>query len=93
MTMYFTLSAWKKIESCFTLILLSIFQVAQLPLNLSQGSWQHICVSWTQRGGVWQAYQGGKLKGEGNGLAAGHHIRPGGMLVLGQEQVSHYACI
>ncbi|XP_037544410.1 neuronal pentraxin receptor [Nematolebias whitei] len=63
-------------------------EVAQLPLNLSQGSWQHICVSWTQRGGAWQAYQGGKLKGEGNGLAAGHHIRPGGMLVLGQEQDS-----
>lgn len=63
-------------------------KVAQLPLNLSRGSWQHICVSWTQKGGVWQAYQGGKLKGEGEGLAAGHYIRPGGVLVLGQEQDS-----
>lgn len=63
-------------------------KVAQLPLNLSRGSWQHICVSWTQKGGAWQAYQGGKLRGEGHGLAAGHHIRPGGVLVLGQEQDS-----
>ncbi|XP_017272289.1 neuronal pentraxin-2 [Kryptolebias marmoratus] len=63
-------------------------KVAQLPLNLSRGSWQHICVSWTQKGGAWQAFQGGKLRGEGHGLAAGHHIRPGGMLVLGQEQDS-----
>ncbi|KAL6103260.1 uncharacterized protein ACO6RY_02694 [Pungitius sinensis] len=63
-------------------------KVAQLPLNLSRGSWQHICVSWSQKGGVWQAYQGGKLRGEGHGLATGHHIRPGGVLILGQEQDS-----
>lgn len=58
-----------------------------MPLNLSRGSWQHICVSWNQKGGAWQAYQGGKLRGEGHALAAGHHIRPGGVLILGQEQV------
>ncbi|XP_060882971.1 chromobox protein homolog 6 [Labrus mixtus] len=63
-------------------------KVAQLPLNLSRGSWQHICVSWSQKGGAWQAYQGGKLRGEGHALAAGHHIRPGGVLILGQEQDS-----
>uniref|UniRef100_A0A3P9KK39 Neuronal pentraxin receptor n=1 Tax=Oryzias latipes TaxID=8090 RepID=A0A3P9KK39_ORYLA len=63
-------------------------QAAELPLNLSRGNWQHICVSWTQKGGAWQAYQGGKHRCSGTGLAAGHHIRPGGMLVLGQEQDS-----
>ncbi|KAJ0058223.1 hypothetical protein NL108_009114 [Boleophthalmus pectinirostris] len=61
-------------------------KVVQLPLNITRGSWQHICVSWSQRGGTWQAYQGGRLRGEGHSLAAGHHIRPGGVLVLGQEQ-------
>ncbi|XP_076024196.1 neuronal pentraxin receptor a [Genypterus blacodes] len=61
-------------------------KVAQLPLNLSRSSWQHVCVSWGQKGGAWQAYQGGKLRGEGHGLAAGHHIRAGGVLILGQEQ-------
>uniref|UniRef100_A0A3P8WPL7 Neuronal pentraxin-2-like n=1 Tax=Cynoglossus semilaevis TaxID=244447 RepID=A0A3P8WPL7_CYNSE len=63
-------------------------KVAQLPLNLSRGSWQHICVSWNHKGGAWQAYQGGKLRGEGHALATGHHVRPGGVLVLGQEQDS-----
>ncbi|KAJ3601477.1 hypothetical protein NHX12_032445 [Muraenolepis orangiensis] len=63
-------------------------KVAQLPLNLTRGSWQHMCVSWSQKGGAWQAYQGGRLRGEGHGLAPGHHLRAGGQLVLGQEQDS-----
>ncbi|KAJ8371455.1 hypothetical protein AAFF_G00310540 [Aldrovandia affinis] len=61
-------------------------KVAQLPLSLPLDSWQHLCVSWTLRDGVWQAYQGGKLMGEGESLAAWHPIRPGGVLILGQEQ-------
>ncbi|KAJ8406691.1 hypothetical protein AAFF_G00296070 [Aldrovandia affinis] len=61
-------------------------KVAQLPLSLPPDSWQHVCVSWTLRDGVWKAYQGGKLKGEGEGLAAWHPIRAGGVLILGQEQ-------
>ncbi|TRY62387.1 hypothetical protein DNTS_006574 [Danionella cerebrum] len=61
-------------------------KVAQLPLSLLQGIWQHICVSWTLRDGVWKAYQGGKLKGRGEGLSAWHPIKSGGVLVLGQEQ-------
>ena len=65
-------------------------QVAQLPLSLPEGTWQHICVSWTLRDGVWRAYQGGKLTGQGEGLAAWHPIRPGGVLILGQEQVCTY---
>uniref|UniRef100_A0A671W6F4 Neuronal pentraxin receptor b n=1 Tax=Sparus aurata TaxID=8175 RepID=A0A671W6F4_SPAAU len=61
-------------------------KVAQLPLTLPQDEWQHICVSWTLRDGVWKAYQGGKMKGRGEGLAAWHPIKPGGVLILGQEQ-------
>ncbi|XP_052394460.1 neuronal pentraxin receptor-like isoform X1 [Carassius gibelio] len=63
-------------------------KVAQLPLSLPQGIWQHICVSWTLRDGVWKAYQGGKLRGRGEGLSAWNPIKSGGVLVLGQEQVS-----
>ncbi|KAK0133572.1 Neuronal pentraxin-2 [Merluccius polli] len=72
---------------CLALELLVNDKVAQLPLNLTRGSWQHMCVSWSQKGGAWQAYQGGRLRGEGHGLAPGHHLRAGGQLVLGQEQV------
>uniref|UniRef100_G3Q8L8 Chromobox homolog 6a n=1 Tax=Gasterosteus aculeatus TaxID=69293 RepID=G3Q8L8_GASAC len=61
-------------------------KVAQLPLSLPEDQWQHICVSWTLRDGVWKAYQGGKMKGRGEGLAAWHPIKPGGVLILGQEQ-------
>ncbi|KAJ8283638.1 hypothetical protein COCON_G00024880 [Conger conger] len=61
-------------------------KVAQLPLSLPPDSWQHVCISWTLRDGVWKAYQGGLLKGGGEGLAAWHPIRAGGVLILGQEQ-------
>ncbi|KAM6972246.1 neuronal pentraxin receptor b [Aplochiton taeniatus] len=61
-------------------------KVAQLPLALPQNEWEHVCVSWTLRDGVWKAYQGGKMKGRGEGLAAWHPIKPGGVLILGQEQ-------
>ena len=61
--------------------------MAQLPLSLLQNEWQHVCVSWTLRDGVWKAFQGGKMKGRGEGLAAWHPIKPGGVLILGQEQV------
>ncbi|XP_051988707.1 uncharacterized protein LOC127648155 [Xyrauchen texanus] len=63
-------------------------EVALLPLNLTVGRWQHMCVSWNQRSGVWHAYLGGKLKSQGSDLAARHSIRPGGTLILGQEQSS-----
>ncbi|XP_066497909.1 neuronal pentraxin-2-like [Hoplias malabaricus] len=63
-------------------------EVAQFTLNLTVGVWQHVCVSWNRRAGVWHAYLGGKMKGEGKDLATRHSIRPGGTLVLGQEQSS-----
>ncbi|XP_051571429.1 uncharacterized protein LOC127450987 [Myxocyprinus asiaticus] len=63
-------------------------EVALLPLNLTVGRWQHMCVSWNQRSGVWHAYLGGKLKSHGSELATRHSIRPGGTLILGQEQSS-----
>lgn len=63
-------------------------EVAQFTLNLTVNAWQHVCVSWNRRAGVWHVYLGGKLKGEGKDLAVRHSIRPGGTLILGQEQSS-----
>ncbi|TRY99088.1 hypothetical protein DNTS_012366 [Danionella cerebrum] len=63
-------------------------EVALLPLNLTVGRWQHMCVSWNRRAGAWHAYLGGKLKLEGSDLATHHSIRRGGSLILGQEQTS-----
>lgn len=62
-------------------------QVAQLPLALSDGRWHHICITWTTRDGFWEAYQDGERLGTGDNLAPWHPIKPGGVIILGQEQV------
>ncbi|CAN0493792.1 unnamed protein product [Rangifer tarandus platyrhynchus] len=61
-------------------------KVAQLPLFVSDGKWHHICVTWTTRDGMWEAFQDGEKLGTGENLAPWHPIKPGGILILGQEQ-------
>ncbi|CAI5792076.1 Uncharacterized protein PODLI_1B016699 [Podarcis lilfordi] len=61
-------------------------KVAQLPLFISDGKWHHICVTWTTRDGMWEAFQDGEKLGTGDNLAPWHPIKPGGVLILGQEQ-------
>ncbi|XP_067830335.1 neuronal pentraxin-2-like, partial [Heptranchias perlo] len=61
-------------------------KVARLPLEIKDGQWHHVCVTWTTRDGVWEAYQDGTRQGSGDNLAPWHPIKPGGTLVLGQEQ-------
>ncbi|XP_056153555.1 neuronal pentraxin-2b [Lampris incognitus] len=61
-------------------------KVAQLPLSVRDGRWHHICVAWTTRDGEWEAYQDGEQQGSGDNLAAWHPIKPGGIIILGQEQ-------
>ncbi|XP_020655271.2 neuronal pentraxin-2 [Pogona vitticeps] len=61
-------------------------KVAQLPLFISDGKWHHICVTWTTRDGMWEAFQDGEKLGTGDNLAPWHPIKPGGILILGQEQ-------
>ncbi|KFO86752.1 Neuronal pentraxin-1, partial [Buceros rhinoceros silvestris] len=55
--------------------------------GINDGKWHHICVTWTTRDGVWEAYQDGTQTGNGENLAPYHPIKPQGVLVLGQEQV------
>lgn len=54
---------------------------------INDGQWHHICITWTTRDGVWEAYQDGTQGGNGENLAPYHPIKPQGVLVLGQEQV------
>ncbi|XP_056609199.1 neuronal pentraxin-2a isoform X1 [Triplophysa dalaica] len=61
-------------------------KVAQLPLAVSDGRWHHICITWTTRDGFWEAYQDGERLGTGENLAPWHPIKPGGVIILGQEQ-------
>ncbi|KAI5619243.1 neuronal pentraxin 2a isoform X1, partial [Silurus asotus] len=61
-------------------------KVAQLPLSVGDGRWHHICITWTTRDGFWEAYQDGEKLGTGENLAPWHPIKPGGVIILGQEQ-------
>ncbi|XP_038848269.1 neuronal pentraxin-2-like isoform X2 [Salvelinus namaycush] len=61
-------------------------KVAQLPLSVRDGRWRHICITWTTRDGLWEAYQDGQKLGAGDNLAPWHRIKPGGAIILGQEQ-------
>lgn len=56
-------------------------------MDVRDGRWHHICISWTTRDGQWEAYQDGEKLGAGDNLAAWHPIKPGGVIILGQEQV------
>ncbi|XP_051877196.1 neuronal pentraxin-2-like [Pristis pectinata] len=61
-------------------------KVTQLPIDINDGMWHHICITWTTRDGMWEAYQDGQLRGTGENLAPWHPIKAGGVLILGQEQ-------
>ncbi|XP_043567290.1 neuronal pentraxin-2-like isoform X1 [Chiloscyllium plagiosum] len=63
-------------------------KVAQLPININDGKWHHICITWTTRDGMWEAFQDGQSQGTGENLAPWHPIKAGGDLILGQEQDS-----
>lgn len=65
----------------------SPLQVAKLPFIINDGKWHHLCITWTTRDGVWEAFQDGVMRGNGENLAPYHPIKPDGVLVLGQEQV------
>lgn len=45
-------------------------------------------MAWTTRDGKWSAYQDGEQRGSGENLASWHAIKPQGVIILGQEQVS-----
>uniref|UniRef100_A0A3B4TDY8 Pentraxin family member n=2 Tax=Seriola dumerili TaxID=41447 RepID=A0A3B4TDY8_SERDU len=57
-----------------------------LPITMTDGKWHHVCVTWSTRDGVWEAYQDGVKKGSGQNLSPWHSIKPGGIFILGQEQ-------
>ncbi|KAI3358906.1 hypothetical protein L3Q82_015298 [Scortum barcoo] len=57
-----------------------------LPITMTDGKWHHVCVTWSTRDGVWEAFQDGVKKGSGQNLSAWHPIKAGGTFILGQEQ-------
>ena len=56
-------------------------------MMLTDRKWHHVCVAWSTRDGLWEAYLDGLKKGSGENLSAWHPVRAGGVFILGQEQV------
>lgn len=65
----------------------ALLQAVTLPISLSDSKWHHLCVTWSTRDGMWEAYQDGVKRGSGENLSPWHPIKPGGVFILGQEQV------
>ncbi|KTG31633.1 hypothetical protein cypCar_00026507 [Cyprinus carpio] len=61
-------------------------RAVSLPLSVSDGKWHHVCVTWSTRDGLWEAFQDGVKRGSGENLSPWHPIKPGGVFILGQEQ-------
>lgn len=74
------------------ILAMSLLKVAKLPFIINDGKWHHLCITWTTRDGIWEAFQDGVMRGNGENLAPYHPIKPHGVLVLGQEQVSQAQC-
>nr|XP_023021861.1 uncharacterized protein LOC111510197 [Leptinotarsa decemlineata]XP_023021862.1 uncharacterized protein LOC111510197 [Leptinotarsa decemlineata] len=61
-------------------------QVFEVPVNLVEGHWYHICQSWSSNQGAWHLYFNGKLKSSGIfPKLRGAIIQGGGDIVVGQE--------
>lgn len=55
-------------------------------VSAADGKWHQICATWSNDNGAWNFYKDGVLGKSGTNLMKGHTIRPGGSLMLGQEQ-------
>ncbi|XP_070543793.1 neuronal pentraxin-2-like [Ptychodera flava] len=56
----------------------------ELPLH--DGSWHHICTTWSSNDGGWEFFNNGVKHSGGIGLKPDNNVRGGGFMVLGQEQ-------
>nr|XP_006816606.1 PREDICTED: sushi, von Willebrand factor type A, EGF and pentraxin domain-containing protein 1 [Saccoglossus kowalevskii] len=61
-------------------------ETAYTDVALNDGTWHHVVVTWTNRGGAWRFYVDGVLASTGEHLRDSDVIFGGGVLVVGQEQ-------
>ena len=56
-------------------------------LDVNDGQWHHVAVTWESAGGTWHAYQNGvEIKSSVKPFQQGEVITGNGVLILGQEQ-------
>ncbi|XP_070541644.1 uncharacterized protein [Ptychodera flava] len=58
--------------------------IAELPID--DGSWHHVCITWSSHDGSWKYYHNGVVNKAGTAHHIGYTIANGGVMVLGQEQ-------
>lgn len=77
---YLTLPVFlsKQVLSCYR----------ELSVSANDGYWHHICLSWENTAGSLKFYKDGVLSAHRTNFKTGYTIRPGGSLVLGQDQDS-----
>ncbi|EDO29388.1 predicted protein, partial [Nematostella vectensis] len=54
-------------------------------LDLSDGRWHHVCITWGSHEGRWSFHVDGARRGQGSKLMPGYTFPSTGKLVLGQE--------
>ncbi|XP_077998229.1 neuronal pentraxin-1-like [Glandiceps talaboti] len=57
-------------------------------LNVADGSWHSLCVTWDSINGDWAVYDNGTMRNSDTGFQSGQTITGGGTLILGQGQDS-----
>ena len=56
-------------------------------LDVNDGQWHHVAVTWESAGGTWHSYKDGvKISSSAQAFQQGEVIAGGGVLILGQEQ-------
>ena len=56
-------------------------------VNVNDGQWHHVAVTWESAGGTWHSYKDGvKVKSSAEAFQQGEVITGGGVLIIGQEQ-------
>lgn len=73
------------------ILLALIIHGKHLPYKASfpnDGSWHHICVTWSGRGGRWAIHVDGDRRDTGSGTDTSRDIYADGIFILGQDQDS-----
>jgi len=50
------------------------------------GEWHHVCIVWKNKKGSWKFFVDGAITDSGSNFQAGHVIRGGGVVIIGQVQ-------
>lgn len=50
------------------------------------GMWHHVCILWANKKGSWKLIVDGVIIDSGSNFQAGHVIRGGGVVIIGQDQ-------